>query len=165
MLTRISTRTIFLLCLLTNSGCFTFVHVFDSASHAEQAQELREAKKFEEAIEQYKKHIQVRLERKQRDENPYFYYLLIGDCQVELEQIDDAETSYLKALEHKVDEALVAERLRRLGTWYSERVEFEKGIDLLQRHRHLDPLLYDLEIDRLHKLLVASEIKEESSSE
>ena len=165
MPTRTSTLAALLLFLSSTSGCYTYVYVFDSASHAEQAQKLRESKKFEEAIKEYKKHIQVRLERKQNDENPYFYYLLIGDCQVELDKLDDAEASYLKALEHKVDQALVAERLRRLGTWYSERAKFEEGIDLLQRHRHLDPLLYDLEIDRLHKLLVAKEIKEESSSE
>lgn len=144
------------------AGCkfyFTTFTLGPSRSHAAKAQELREEGKCEEAIEEYLAHIQERLAEKSRpeNENPYFYYLLIGDCRLQMEQVDPAIAAFERARNEGVDRPLVSERLRRLGRWFEEQNRFEEGIEHLMKFRELDPLLFDLEIDRLHKAQVRQE--------
>lgn len=133
-----------------------------SASHGTKAQQHQEDEEFIEAITEYRLHLAERIERKtQKEENPYFYYLLIGDCYLSLENVNEAEKNYLIAKQNQVSLSLVAERLRRIGNWYEERNELEQALLFLKKYRDLDPLLFDLETDRIHKKFVAAEIKKE----
>ena len=95
------------------------------------------------------------------DQRPYFYYLLIGDSYLGLGRPDDAEKAYLTALEHETENSLVAGKLRGLANWFETRAEYETAIELLNRHHELDPLLYDIEIDQLHKKLIDAEDKKQ----
>ncbi|MCB0325156.1 MAG: tetratricopeptide repeat protein [Bdellovibrionales bacterium] len=142
------------------TGCYFYADSFsfgDAKSHAALAEELTAEHQYEAAIEEYRRHLNDRLtdEHRTAEENPYFYELLIGDLYLRLERVDDAINAYESALREKVDTGLVGERLRRLGDWYEERGQYEQAIATLRKYRFLDPLTFDLEIDRLHKASLA----------
>ena len=147
---------ILLISVFSLQACFVFYTTFDiplTDSHAGRAEVLAKEGKYQEAIDEYELHLEQRLasESRSEGENPYFYKLLIGDLYLELNQVDKAVEAYEVALEREVRPGLTKERFRRLGNWYSERGEIEEGILVLKKYRELDPLLFDLEIDRLHK--------------
>jgi tetratricopeptide (TPR) repeat protein len=153
---------------LAMCACTVFVYGFSSNpyfSEADRAEALWGEGKKEEAIEAYEAHIQNRMKRKKRlpNENPYFYKLMIGDIYLELDKAEEAEKAYLVAHEKKVSPPLCADRLRKIGRYYEERKEYEKAFEILRKHRELDSLLFDLEIDRLHKSLVNSKKKQVES--
>lgn len=124
-----------------------------SMSHAEAAEKLRKLSKFASAIEEYKKHIQVRLAKKDRpeDENPYFYYLLIGESYLRLGNLNEAEEAYTIALKQGINSTLVADGFRQISGEYEKRQDYDAAIEILRKHRELDDLLYDAQMDRLHK--------------
>ena len=124
------------------------------------AERLRTEEKFEAAIAEYEVYIQERLEDQDAppEYNPNFYFLLIGDCYQGLDKPEEALAAYLKAKDNKVDSSIVGSKLRSLASWYEQRARYEEAIALLQQHRELDPLLFDLDIDRNHKLLVGTEV-------
>jgi tetratricopeptide (TPR) repeat protein len=134
-----------------------------SYSHAEAAEKLRKRGKYQAAIEEYQKHIQARLENtdKEKDENPYFYYLLIGESYLRMEKLDKAEESYRQALEKSVNVTLVADGFRQIAQTYERRGDYDAAIDILRKHRELDDLLYDAQIDRIHKKSVYEAEKSE----
>ncbi len=127
------------------------------------AESFRKDGKFDQAITEYQAYIDERLKRKDfpPDQSPYFYYLLIGDSYVGLGRPDDAEKAYLTALDNGTEQSLVAGKMRALADWFETRGEYETAIELLQRHHNLDPLLYNIEIDQLHKKLIEAEDKKE----
>ena len=143
-----------LLGLLGIGGCF-----FSSPSHLLRAEELRAAGKFEPAIKEYQAYIDQRIERKDYtdSDNPYFFYLLIGDSYLGMEDPAKAEESYLKAKENGTADNLVAGKLRGIGQFYELRGRYAEAIEFLRKHRELDPLLFDLDIDRNHKSLISAE--------
>lgn len=159
----ISFSLVFLLFSATlASGCkiYYFTTTFKSPpTHAEQAEALVAEGKRAEAIEEYKKHVRQRVAFVDRpaDENPYFYYILIGDLQLELGDPDLAEQAYLTALENKVHPDLVGDRIRRLSSWYADQGQFDTAIELLKTHRELDELVFDGHLDEIHKRAVAAE--------
>lgn len=124
-----------------------------SLTHAEAAEKLRKNGKYESAIEEYKRHIAVRLakEDKPKDENPYFYYLLIGESYLRLGELEKAEESYSTALKQEVNTTLVADGFRQIAGEYEKREDYDAAIEILRKHRELDDLLYDAQMDRLHK--------------
>lgn len=125
------------------------------------ASKLRQEGRFDEAVKAYERHIENRLadEDRKPEENPFFYYLLIGDTYLDKGDRESAELSYLKALENKVEKELVADRFRLVAKWLEKKDELQKAIDLLHKHRDLDELFFDSDIDRLHKLSVEAEEK------
>ena len=144
------------------SGCFGFSQSFGwdtPRSHAFIAEDLRKDGKYEAAIAEYKLHMEARLNnsRRQPDENPYFYYLLIADCYIGLDQPDEARAAIITAKEKDVEKDLVISKLRMLGEWYEKRARLEEAISLYKEFRELDGSLFDYDIDRVHKRMIAEE--------
>ena len=159
------------LVVLLTSGCKFYLRPFSFSfspkySRAEKAEQLRNEGKCDEAIEEYRSHMQTRLTEPTRpeDENPYFYYLLIGDCHLQMGDVEQAKKDYVAAKDANVQAPLVNERLRRLGHWYEAQGRFDEAIDHLQEFRELDTLMFDLDIDRIHKRQVRSEQESELNS-
>lgn len=141
------------------AGCVFYFDVFDFSpekSHATQAEELEEQGKLEEAIAQYEKHIEKRLRAKSRPdhENPHFYQILIGDLYLRLDRPDAAKQAFESAHQNGVNVEFVSERFRRLAHWYAKRERFNEALELLARYRELDPFMYDIDTDTIHKQLV-----------
>jgi len=140
--------------IMCAEGCF-----LAAPSHLLRAEELRAAGKFEAAIEEYQLYIDQRIQRHDYTEadNPYFFYLLIGDSYLGMDDTAKAEEAYLKAKENGTAANLVAGKLRAIGQYYEVRGRYAEAIEILRKHRELDPLLFDLDIDRNHKNLIAAE--------
>jgi tetratricopeptide (TPR) repeat protein len=144
------------------SGC-SFYYGFGTfefyKNHRHQAENLTREGRYQEAIVEYKLHLEQRLASPGRaaDENPYFYYLMIGDLHLKLNDPTGAQTAYETARSEAVETALVSDRFRLLAQWHEERGEHEKAITVLRRFRDLDPLMFDYEIDRIHKKMVQEE--------
>lgn len=154
-------RAIYFSLVLSLCSCTFSVYTYKGKSYyseADRAEALQAGGELEKAIEAYEAHIKNRISSKKRfsNENPYFYKLMIGDLHLKLDQIDEAEKSYLSACNHKVSPPLCADRLRKMGRYFEEKKEYDKAFEILRKHRELDILLFDLEIDRLHKSIVNS---------
>lgn len=147
------------------TGCSVFVWASDfrfpqnRLTHAQRAQDLRNEHEVDEAVKEYHLHIEQRLATANRPEweNPYFYYLLIGDTYLENDQPQEAKDAYLTAYHEKVNEHFIVDRLVQLANWYLKHRQDEAGISLLRQYRELDPLLIDNEIDQMHKKIVSEE--------
>lgn len=118
-----------------------------------QAEELLRQDKFDQAIEAYQEHMQERLSSKNRPdwENPYFYYLLIGDIELGRGQVSKALAAYEFASKNNIHSSLISDRYRFVASWYEARGEYDDAIDILKKHRDLDPLLFDAMLDRIAK--------------
>ena len=138
--------------------------IYSPTSDALIAEQYKSEGKHIEAIAAYRRHLAKRLISKTESENPYFYLLLIGDCYLEIDKIEQARKSYDLAVTQNIDKSLVAERYRRIARWFEDQGQLQKAIAELTRYRQLDTLLFDLEIDRLHKKFVAKEIAEKKSN-
>ena len=128
-------------------------------SHAQRAKEFRESGDHKSAIEHYEKHITARLQDKSRplEENPYFYYILIGDTYLEHREFENAKASYIKAKDNQVEAEIIAFRIRKLALWLHENQRSQSAIELLTEYRELDDLSLDYEIDRIHREMVKRE--------
>lgn len=137
--------------LLALEGCIFFPS--NRPSHAQIAGELRGEGKFDEAIAEYRAHIADRVASPDRaaDENPSFYLVLIGDIELERGNREAAKAAYAAARNDKVGKELVGDRYRLLAESYAKAHHFEEGIAVLKEGRDLDPLLFDIAIDDLHK--------------
>jgi len=149
----------FLFSTLFLSSCTLYARTFSSEyyyTEAERAEALEKKGEYLEAIQAYENHISTRLasDKLYKNENPSFYKLLIGDLYLELEQVEQAEQAYLAALEKEVSKPLCADRIKKLGQWHEKKGNFEEAFKIIEKHRELDTLLFDLEIDRLHKAKV-----------
>jgi len=146
--------------LLFLSGCnFFFFWWTPQISNAKQAGQLRAEGKHDEAVAAYRKHISARLKdsRREPDENPYFYEILIGDTFLEKGDADAALESYLSAKQHEVESPLVGDRIRRIARFYRDKGEYRRGLDLLHQYREMDDFGFDSDIDELAKLLMKAE--------
>jgi tetratricopeptide (TPR) repeat protein len=151
------------------TGCGKTLDLFglrEEKSHARIAQELTTEKKYSEAIAEYQKHIDVRFKVKNRDpnENPYFYYLLIGDLYLKLNDPKTAEDFYRRAHKSEVPLPFITDRYRLLAKWHEENGDVEKSMAILNAHKELDPLLFNAAIDDLHKKTIADEISNSSKN-
>ena len=144
----------FLTLILLVSACG-----FTPVPHSENAKQYVKEKKYNEAISEYEKHIKERLEIKNRPdwENPYIYYLDIGDIYLEEKDPGNALKYYLLAKEHDVKPAYVSDRMRYLASWYEEQGDLKAAIIHLKKYRDLDPTIFDLMLDRIAKKLVKQE--------
>lgn len=153
------------LCLLLfflAAGCRAFFwgqngsHV---SSKLSQAEELSRQGKYEQAIQAYQQHMQERLNYSGRPawENPYFYWILIGDIQLGQGHVEEAIKSYQEADAQKVDAYLVSDRFRSVALWYEKQNQLAQALDFLSKYRSRDPILMDSMLDRLSKQLVQQE--------
>ena len=125
-------------------------------THLERAEECSRENKFEKAISEYEKHIQYRLALEERPEweNPYFYYLIIGDLYLRKGDVARSLASYELAELHGVDLSLVTDRFRMVSHWYEKQELLQKAVEILTKYRERDPLMFDDVLDRLSKELV-----------
>lgn len=152
-------------CLLLSNSCGPSLRPNPSA--ATRAESLAEEGKVDAAIAAYREHIELRLAdpRRPESENPYFYLLMIGDLYLASGRIELAREAYEEARNKAVDQALTAERLRRFATHFEKKGLLEQAISELRQYRELDPLMFDSEIDRLHKLFIAREREKETHTD
>ena len=131
----------------------------EPSGHLRKAEEFSRQGRIDEAISEYRTHMNERLSEKNRPEweNPYFYLLLIGDLEIRNGRVDDALKTYEEAEDKGVDKTLVSDRYRYVGSYLAERGDYQKAIEVLTRYRDRDPLLIDSMLDRLARKLVASQ--------
>lgn len=130
-------------------------------SYATHAEELAKKGNYKDAIKAYKAHIQSRLKDpgRAKSENPYFYYLMIGDLYLELNDFNGARDAYLTAKENGVSKSSISDRFIRMADWLVKIQQIEQAINFLRQFRELDPLLFDVHIDSLHKQMIHQEDK------
>lgn len=128
------------------------------------AEELSRQGKLDEAISTYRQHMEERLSVKDRPEweNPFFYYLLIGDIELGRGMVDKALEAYNTARQKGIHTSLISDRYRFVASWYESHKQFDQAISLLKEHCDLDPLLFYAMLDRIAKYL--THIEDTSSS-
>lgn len=132
---------------------------YPEASHAKIAAALSKAGRYDEAIAEYQRHMEVRREVKNRpaSENPSFYYVLIGDVHLKQGDSQGAQDAYAQAEADGVEKDLLVDRYRQTADWLASRGRDDDAIALLRQHRELDAFSIDVDIDRLQKAMVAKE--------
>ena len=135
------------------SGCTLFSQPI---SLAKQAQLKAEEGNFEEAIILYQKHIEERLDTKDREnwENPHFYRIIIGDLYLKQGNFDKALQSYVEGIKNGVDLPLFLDRIRSLASTLEQSGELEKALNLLSEYVKDDPTLINEALDRISKKLL-----------
>ena len=138
------------LALVLTSGCFS-----SGPTELLEAEQLTSDGKHNEAIAAYREHITNRLEVTDRPEweNPHFYLLNVGDIELTRGNIDQALAAYEEAEREKVDPPLVADRYRAVASWYEEQNQLEKALEVLEKYREKDPLIFDSMLDRVAREL------------
>ncbi len=123
------------------------------------AKELADDGRTDEAIAVYKLHIQRRLAEEDRpsDENPYFFYLAIGDIYLKKNDLLNARIAYETALANEVSHLSLADRFKQLADALGNQNKHDEAIELLKKYQHLDPLMLPLAIDTLHRQMIAKE--------
>lgn len=136
---------------------FVRVYKIGDNSALKKAEQLSANKEYEKAIEAYKQHIQERLKIKNRPdwEDPNFYYILIGDLYLAKESVGEALEAYDRAEKSGIDRMLVSDRYRSVALWYEQRKELDKALEILNRYRDRDQLLFDATSDRIAKEIVS----------
>lgn len=125
------------------------------APHLERAEQMSNEGDFEGAIAEYQLHMQERLRDSRRPdwENPHFYLLLIGDLQLAQGRVDQAEQSFLDAEKAGIEESIVNDRLRTLAIYFEKHRKYREALDVLEKYRSRDPLLFEGMADRIAKRL------------
>jgi len=147
------TSVLSILPLALGTGCsnpYTLLQRADS--HTQQ-------KKYDEAIEAYRKHIAFRLKVEGRPdwENPYFHLLQIGDLLILQDKVSEALSTYEEAEKHNVDPVNVSDRFRFVASYFERQGKLEEALKVLTTYRERDPFLYDLVRDRIGKELLSQE--------
>lgn len=144
---------IFINFLLILSGCYL-------PTHLGMAESAYEAKKYNQAINEYELHIKSRLESKSRPdwENPYFYELIIGDIELEKGNFSEAIIRYKIAEDNKVELERISTRILevgkqqyQLGIRNNDNILKKRAIKLLQDNAFRDSELYYWTLDKLVK--------------
>jgi tetratricopeptide (TPR) repeat protein len=147
----------------TSLGCLCAALVFEGcglsprsrqASALTQAEEFSGNGEFERSISAYEEHIKTRLDSTKPEwENPFFYYLKIGDIYLRQNQPDKAISAYLTAKQKGIDKLMISDRLRALASWYEKNKQLEQALKLLTTHSELDPILFNAMLDRIARKL------------
>jgi tetratricopeptide (TPR) repeat protein len=119
------------------------------------------------AINNYYLHIQSRLKEKDRPEweNPYFYFLLIGDLYVQKNDPISALAKYDAASEKNVDPRLVGDRVCLLSRRLEAQGKFSTAYKILVKRHQLNPELFDIALNRVARALAEEEDKVHSQIE
>lgn len=156
----------FCLCLIFTGTGLTACRSSGLKNNLNNAEELLRQEKYDQAIEIYKKHMDNRLNLEKRPEweNPFFYYLFIGDIELRRSNIDKAMEYYKLAQAKGVHTSLISDRIRYVASWYEEKNMHEEAIEILKANRELDPLLFDAMLDRISKDLIQKQDNTESKN-
>jgi predicted Zn-dependent protease len=127
--------------------------------NAEIAEEQLRKGELSEACESYRLHVEDRLADKDRPEweNPYFYYLIIGDIKLRDNKVKEALASYEFAEAKKIDVQLVSDRYRYVAQWYEKQGKPDLAMEVLKKYRERDPLLFDAVLDRVAREITRKE--------
>ena len=138
---------------------FLFLSCCGTRNKLDHAEEFLRQEKYDQAIDIYKNHMRDRLSLKNRPEweNPYFYYLLIGDIELRRSNVEQAMEAYYTAQKNNIHISLISDRMRYVAGWYEEQGKLEEAIEVLKEHRKLDPLLFDAMLDRISKEIIRLE--------
>jgi len=141
------------------SACHPLFLGQERVSLLQEAEELLRQERYDDAVQTYERHLKNRLALEHRPEweNPYFYYLMVGDIRLKQDRGEEALASYLRAQSEGVDLLLIADRIRTVARWYERRGELEQANELLMKHRELDPLMFDTMLDRIARAITARE--------
>lgn len=154
-------RIFFLLIIVPFStvGCKASMLKWGSHKYAELAEEQLRKKQYDEACESYRKHVEARLTAEDRPawENPYFYYLIIGDIRLRQKKVNEALVAYEFAESKKIEPQLISDRFRYVAQWYEKDGQLEKAMEILKKYRDRDPLLFDAVLDRIARELTTKE--------
>lgn len=148
------------LSLFYTTGCISLgLGKLGEPDYLRDAEELLRQGQNAQAISKYEQHIKYRLalETRPQWENPYFYYLLIGDIYLRDSNVDKALESYETAENNRVESVLVSDRYRYVANWYEQKGEADNALKILERYQDRDPLLFDAMMDRIAKEIVARE--------
>ena len=139
--------------LVVAPGCSSFV------SSQQENEFLRDAE-VREATRDYQGALQA-LERYLMDPpansenwNPFFYALKAGDLALELEAPEQAMDYYVLAYEQGLSSPHLSDRIRLVARWHEERGEPHCALQLVDRYKKLDPLLFHLVADRLSRQML-----------
>lgn len=140
------------------SSCFWETY---SLNHLHNAEHLAEEHQYDEAIKEYRLHIETleNLDSRESWENPSFYRLKIGDLLLEKGEADAALAEILLADKEGIDKDSVSYRLRSVARWHEERGEFTTAISLLNQFRDRDPLLFNALLDEIARKQAALQFK------
>ena len=124
-----------------------------------EAKQLAQEGHYDESVKLYQQHFAERLNAPDRpaNENPYFYYVLIGDVYLKQNKPTEALQYYLDAHKNNIDNKLFADRIHQLGIWYKANNQLQTAFDLLKQYHDLDPLILDFEMDQIHREMVKRE--------
>jgi len=130
----------------------------------ETADQLSGQGKYEEAVAAYLRHIKQRLSVKERPkwENPYIYFLDIGDIYLEQGNVTEALRYYQMAEDKGVKPGYVNDRYRYVASWYENQNKLKEALEHLNRFASKDPFLFGIMQDRIAKRIVAQEQEKES---
>ncbi|MBL7661671.1 tetratricopeptide repeat protein [bacterium] len=119
---------------------------------------------YEKARAYYRTHMERRLRDKKRpaEENPYYYLITIGDLYRKEKQYERALGSYDEARANQVPAEPLIFRYRDIASDMQQEGKYDEAIDLLTIYHDLDPLLFDVDIDRVHKAMLAAEDRNKS---
>lgn len=150
------------LCLMLSScqgGFFYRSFSVSSQTYLEQADYLIGEGQLDQAIEMYKRHIDYRLGVKNRAEweNPYFYYLLIGDLYLKQDKPEESLAAFELAEDKNVERPLLSDRYRLVAGWYEKHNDLKQAVSVLKKYRDRDELMFDAMLDRLSKELTRQE--------
>ena len=140
--------------------CIAFLGCsFTSPDRVERAQSLSADGSYEDAITEYRTHIEERLGDSARPswENPYFYLLSIGDIQLAQNNPSAARATYEEAEQKGVEAPLITDRFLALALWYEKQERYKEALDLLSVYRLRDPELLNGTFTRVAKKLTAQE--------
>ena len=159
VLTKAWRLALLLLLIVPLESCIVFFNSDAKPSSADIAKSFRNEGKVDQAVEAYLKHIDARLADKNRDdkENPYFYYVLIGDTYRESDRLDDALKYYGLAIDKSVRKELLGDRYRLIAKALEEKGDYQSAFSILTQFRELDPLSFDLAIDFMHRRYIRKE--------
>lgn len=127
--------------------------------HLQRAEEFSRQGRYDEAIAEYRAHIEQRRTFSKRPawENPWFYLVLIGDLSLAKGDVDGALRAFEEAEKQGVEAILVSDRFRYVARWYEREGNLAKALEVLRTYRERDPMLFDLISDRIAKELLLRE--------
>jgi hypothetical protein len=130
-------------------------------NHLEKADTLKKRGDYLGANHEYREHVAYRLSQDNlpKWENPYFYYLIIGDNYLAANKPKEALSAYSIAEFNKVSPSLVGDRFLRLAEWLEEKGDFASANIILDKYSSYDPVIYNGVKDRIARKIVDLEDK------
>lgn len=148
---------------IVTTGCSSKYFVQDDTYsnnpiyRAEYAEKLVNDSKFDQAIEEYKKHIDILRDLKRQNKASEeeiaiaYYYYKISEIYLKLNNIDEAIAYNKIAEDLKLDKIFVINQYVKIANYLELHDRRYEAIELLKSKLDLDIDLFNYEIDRIYK--------------